>query len=235
MKEVKERTRPSIAAIQTTQNGLQKKIPTLSELVETSEQDLKDNALMVLLNQEPPKAWLQKHPMTGGDYLPIERVEYLLTRIYGKWWTEVKEVKVLANSVTVVVRLYVTNPLTKSEEWNDGIGACAIQTDKGAGAMDWNAAKSDGVMKAAPAAESYAIKDAAEKFGKLFGKDLTRKNQISYNNLLKTPVNKEEERVAQLIKNAASKTELNGYRKECTSDYLVELFATRMSELEVKI
>jgi len=117
--------------------------------------------------------------------MPVNRIEYLLSRIFGKWWVEIKGVNTIANSVVVTVRLYVTNPITGEVEWNDGIGACPIQTDKGAGAMDWNHAKADGVMKSAPAAESYALKDAAEKFGKLFGKDLGRKDSIGYDSLLK--------------------------------------------------
>lgn len=161
------------------------KLPTLDELVSESELTIKENNLMVLLNQQPPKQWIKTHPMTKGDYLPIERVEYLLSRIFGTWKVEVKSVVCIANSVVVTVRLYVTNPVNKVEIWHDGVGAMAIQTDKGAGAMDWNFAKSDGVMKAAPAAESYAIKDAAEKFGKLFGKDLNRKEEISFDSLLK--------------------------------------------------
>ena len=67
--------------------------------------------------------------------------------------------------------------------WQDGIGAAPIQTDKGAGAMQWDKAKSDAVMKAAPAAESYAVKDAAEKIGKLFGKDMNRADKIMYDTL----------------------------------------------------
>ena len=38
-------------------------------------------------------------------------------------------------------------------------------------------------MMAAPAAESYAIKDAVEKLGKLFGKDLNRKDSMGYDML----------------------------------------------------
>jgi len=38
-------------------------------------------------------------------------------------------------------------------------------------------------MKAAPAAESYAVKDAAEKIGKLFGKDMNRADKIMYDTL----------------------------------------------------
>lgn len=160
------------------------KLPTFQQLIESTELTEKENALMVLLNQQPPSGWVKKHPMSGGAYLPIERVEYLLSRIFTKWWVEIRQTQCLANSVVVTVRLYVVNPITNSEEWQDGIGASPIQTDKGAGAMDWNKAKSDGVMKAAPSAESYAIKDAAEKFGKLFGKDLNRKDQIEYTSLI---------------------------------------------------
>lgn len=163
------------------------KIPTMQDLVTEDENSLKQNALTVILNQPPPQQWLVVHPMISGyQYLPIERVEYLLTRIYTKWWVEVKQCQVLANSVVVTIRLFVVNPISKETEFQDGIGASPIQTDKGAGAMDWNAAKNDGVQKAAPSAESYAIKDAAEKFGKLFGKDISRKNAMDYSSLLKS-------------------------------------------------
>lgn len=165
------------------------KLPSLSELIEDTPKSIKENKLMVLLNQEPPAQWIKTHPMTKGAYLPIERVEYLLSRIFTKWWVEVRDTKVMANSTVVTVRLYVINPLTKETMWNDGVGASAIQTDKDKGAMDWNFAKADGVMKSIPAAESYAVKDAAEKFGKLFGKDLNRKDEINYNELLKPVVN----------------------------------------------
>lgn len=171
------------------------KIPTLQELVAETETSLADNALTVILNQNPPASWLSKHPIAkiknaeGNEvplpYLPIGKIEYLLTKIYGKWWVEVRNVLTIANSVTVTVRLYVVNPITGIEQWNDGVGAAPIQTDKGAGAMDWNAAKSTGVQIALPAAETYAIKDAAEKFGKIFGKDLGRKDTMDYTALLK--------------------------------------------------
>lgn len=171
------------------------KIPTLVELVEDTDESIKDNALTVILNTEPPQTWLKAHPMAkvkndqGANvplqYLPINKVEYLLTKIYGKWWVEIKSASCVANSAVVIARLYVINPITKREEWNDGIGAAPIQTDAGFGAMDWNAAKSNGVQIAMPAAETYAVKDAAEKFGKIFGRDLGRTNIMDYTSLLK--------------------------------------------------
>ena len=162
------------------------KVPTLQDLITETEDTLKQNALTVILNQQPPAQWLADHPMIRGyKYIPIERVEWLLTRIFGRWWVEIKDSKILANSVVVTVRLYAVNPLNGETIFQDGIGAAPIQTDKGAGASDWNAVKSDGVQKAAPSAETYAVKDAAEKFGKIFGKDVSRKMNLDYNSLLK--------------------------------------------------
>lgn len=66
------------------------KLPTLAQLVGENELRKQDNDFMVLLNQEPPKQWLKQHPTTKGAYLPIERVEYLLSRIFVKWWVEVR-------------------------------------------------------------------------------------------------------------------------------------------------
>jgi len=85
--------------------------------------------------------------------------------------------------VVVTVRLHYQNPVDGEMRYQDGIGACPMQTAKDAGATDFSQIKSDAVMKAAPAAESYAIKDAAEKLGKLFGKDLNRKDAFGYSAL----------------------------------------------------
>jgi len=162
------------------------KLPTLQELLVENEDSLKQNALTVLLNQDPPAKWLVQHPMIRDyRYIPIEKIEYLLTRIFGNFNVEIRGTQIVANSVVVTVRLHVNNPISGEAMWQDGIGAAPIQTDKGAGATDWNAVKTDGVQKAAPAAETYAIKDAAEKFGKIFGRDVSRKGSMNYTDLLK--------------------------------------------------
>jgi hypothetical protein len=173
------------------------KLPTMADLLAETETgvDVKLNQLSVLLNQAPPPTWLKEHPSAKrknekGDnvpalYLPSEKVEYLLTKIYGGWRVEILREGSIANSCYVVVRLFVINPITKVEEHQDGVGATPMQTDSGKGAMEWNFVKSAAVMMALPSAETYAIKDAAEKFGKIFGKDLNRQ-QMDYNSLLKT-------------------------------------------------
>ena len=163
-----------------------RQLPTIKEL---QDGDImrkgEQTQLSVILNNEPPKAWVKIHPLFKNvKYLPIERVEYLLTRIFINWNVDIKSVQILANSITVTVRLYYQDVFSDKMLWQDGVGAAPLQTDKGAGAIDFNKIKNDAVMKAAPAAESYAIKDAAEKIGKLFGKDLNRADKIMYDSLI---------------------------------------------------
>jgi hypothetical protein len=211
----------------------QRNLPKLSDLVEDTEMSIKDNQLTVLLNQPPPEQWLSEHPMIKGyKYLSVQRVEWLMTRIYGKYQTIVKDVKVLANSVTVTVSVSVTNPVTGELEYQDGVGACPIQTDKGAGAMDWNFAKSDGVMKALPAAKSYAFKDACESFGKIFGKDLGRKDSIGYDMLLKEQPQYDWEVLGQLFEikcdaNLVPKSEFENLKRIITNQETTSYLKTQ--------
>jgi hypothetical protein len=161
-----------------------KNLPTLQELYSNTEIAKKENALNILLNHEPKKDWLRLHPVAKGVlYIPIERIEYLLTNIFQVWNVEIKEIKLIANSVVVTVRLHYKDPVTGEMQFHDGIGGAPLQTEKNAGAIEFDKIKSNAVMLAAPSAESYAIKDAAEKLGKLFGKDLNRSDKIMYDNI----------------------------------------------------
>ena len=81
--------------------------------------------------------------------------------------------------------MHFIDPITGQWDWQDGIGASPLQTDKGAGAIDFQKIKNGAVMMAAPSAESFAIKDAAEKLGKIFGKDLNRRDAMAYDSLIK--------------------------------------------------
>ncbi len=161
-----------------------KNLPKLKDLYSGSLEIKKENDLNILLNHEPKKEWVKIHPMvTGAKYIPIEIIEYLLTSVFIRWNVEIKNIQVIANSVVVTVRLHYQNPMDGEMRFQDGVGASPMQTAKDAGATDFSQIKSAAVMMAAPAAESYAIKDAAEKLGKLFGKDLNRKDSMGYDML----------------------------------------------------
>ena len=166
---------------------MEQKLPAIQDLYGDVAMKHEQNQLNLLLNQEPHETWIKEHPYVKGlKYIPIERIEWLLTRIFIKWWVEVKQTQVIANSIAVTVRLHFQDVVSNEWQQMEGVGASPIQTDKDAGATDFSKVKASGVQIALPAAESYAIKDAAEKIGKLFGKDLNRGDKIGYDNLKHT-------------------------------------------------
>jgi|SRR6185369_15494446 len=186
----------------TIQNGSEVqtyKVPTIAEIYAAGEEMpvlQKDSLIQVLLNQSPPVVWLKDHPIAKKDviingaktkvplqYIPIERIEWLLTNIFVRWTVKIKWTKLIANSVEVCVKLKVYDHVMNRWISHDGVGAAPLQTDSGAGAVEFDKIKSNAVQIALPAAESYAVKDAAEKLGKIFGKDLNRATEISYDSL----------------------------------------------------
>jgi hypothetical protein len=160
---------------------MKQNLPTLADLHHDREIAFKNDQLNLLLNQPVPEEWVKDHPFAKNvKYIPIEKVEYLLTRIFQEWRVEVLSEGVMFQSVYVKVRLHYKNPISGEWSFHDGLGAVGVQTDAGKSASDLSAIKQDAIMKALPAAESYAVKDAAEKLGELFGKNLNRKETMSF-------------------------------------------------------
>jgi hypothetical protein len=160
------------------------KVPTLQEIYSDNSIILKQNQLNVILNAEPKKEWIKEHPYVKGlKYLPIERVEYLLTMIFAKWRVEYKTSKLLANSLVSEVRVWVKDPVNGEWDYQDGVGAMPIQIAKGSGALEFDKMNTVAVQIGLPASKSFAIKDACEHFGRIFGKDLNRKDNVSYDRL----------------------------------------------------
>lgn len=157
----------------------------ITSIVEFDESQLKDmvttDKYLAIVNSNPPKSFIENHPTAKNvRYIPIDKIEWLLTRLYQRWYVEILREGTMFNSVFVVVRLHYYNPITQAWEQQEGVGAVGMQTSKGAKAADMSEILSDAVMKGLPAAESYAIKDAAEKIGRLFGKDLNRKDTYGF-------------------------------------------------------
>lgn len=168
---------------------LTKQLPTLAELTQDKELSLKQDALNYLLNQDVPQQWVKKHPFvsvringqnTPLEYIPVERTKLLLTQIFQVWESEIIDYKALFNAVSVQVRLRVRNPLNGEWITHDGVGAVDVQTKSGASAADLSQINANAVMKALPAAASYALKNAAEKLGTIFGGNLQKYDIASF-------------------------------------------------------
>lgn len=165
-------------------------LPQLADLHHDIDKAFANDKLNLLLNQPPNIKWIKEHPFakTKNDrnetvaarYVPIDKIEYLLTRIFQHWKVEILREGVMFQSVYVTIRLWYKNPLTGEWQFHDGCGAKSVQTDAGASAADLSKIKDHAVMVALPAAVSYAIKDAAEHLGALFGRDLNRRDIIMF-------------------------------------------------------
>lgn len=172
---------------------------SITNIVEFDESQLADmvsvDKYLAIVNSNPPKSFMQAHPTAKNvKYIPIDKIEWLLTRLFQKWHVEILREGTMFNSVFVVVRLHYYNPVTKEWEQQEGVGAVGMQTSKGAKAADMSEILSDAVMKGLPAAESYAVKDAAEKIGRLFGKDMNRKDTYGFTPAYDTEENRQKQK-----------------------------------------
>lgn len=142
----------------------------------------KDDVFVTLMNQPPQQKWVKEHPFIKGyKYLPIERVEYLLKTIFKRYRIEITGQGQSFNGVWVTVRVHYLHPITNEWDFHDGIGAIQLQTAKGTSPADLGNINNGALSMAFPNAKTEAVKNACKSFGKLFGSDLSRKEDISYN------------------------------------------------------
>ena len=169
--------------------------------------------LNVILSTPPPATWVKVHPFIKGyNYLPIDKVEYLLRRCFKKYQIEVLKTAQLFNAIEVTVRVHYLNPATNEMMFHDGVGAQELQTKKDSGNLnlDMSNVNKGSVMMALPIAKSIAIKDACDHFGDLFGANLNRKDIVQFTGdteLLSAEAihtSKEKERVIKHIENATT-------------------------------
>ena len=156
-------------------------LPKIQELYSDRQLAIKEDAFMVLMNQQPKDEWVKVHPFIRGyKYLPIERVEFLLKNIFKRYRIEITGQGHSFNGVWVTVRVHYQHPITGEWDYHDGIGAAQLQTAKGTSPADLANINNGALSMAYPMAKTIAIKDACDHFGRLFGSDLNRKDVIDY-------------------------------------------------------
>lgn len=157
------------------------RVPTLAELYADDDKAYKDDEFTRLLNSDPPAHWIKTHKQTGIKYLPVDKVEILLDRIFiGRWRREILTVQLIVNAIQVTVRLWVFHPIRQEWTFHDGAGAMPIQLKSGSNPSDLANINHNAIQMNTPAAVSYALKDAADNLGKIFGRDVTRKDTVNY-------------------------------------------------------
>lgn len=156
-------------------------LPTLAELTQDIELAHKSDQLNLLLNQQPPQAWVKTHPYIKGYlYLPIDKVEHLLRKIFKNYKIEITNQGTAFNGVWVTVRVHFLNPVTNEWGFYDGIGAAQLQTKAGTSPSDLININNGALSMAFPIAKTVAVKDACDHFGSLFGSNLNRKDIVEF-------------------------------------------------------
>ena len=158
-------------------------LPTIAELTGDVELAFKNDQFNLLLNQEPPAKWIKKHPyIKDYNYVPIDKVEFLLKKLFKLYKIEVLKTGMLLNAVEVTVRIHYLHPVTSEWMFHDGVGAEELQTQKDSGnlKLDMSNINRGAIKMALPIAKTTAVKDAADHLGKLFGSDLNRKDTVAF-------------------------------------------------------
>ena len=185
-------------------------IPTLADLNKDIQAAFKHDQLNTLLNQQPPQTWVKQNKFANNSlYLPIDKVEFLLTRIFQQWRCEVIDYKQLFNSVSCHIRLHYLNPITGEWSFHDGVGAADIQVKAGSSASELQNINRNATGMALPIAKSYALKDAAHHLGKLFGKDLNRADAVEFSGAYDMPTLDTIIEVFEQVKDKLTITELD--------------------------
>lgn len=209
-------------------------LPTPSELHYDVSQAFKNDQLKILLNQQPKSTWLKNHPMATkkvtdklgtrevpAQYISIDKIEFLLDYIFQEWKVEILNVGQIFHSVYVTVRVHYLNPVTGEWSFHDGVGATKVQSDAKQ-PFSSDSIKAAGVQIGLPAAKSYAIKDAVEHLGDLFGRNINRADSPSfigaYGDPKPTPPqDKTDERLDLLMKQCKTRSELKKFEKELST------------------
>ena len=152
-----------------------------------------------LLNQQPRKNWIKEHPYIKGYlYIPIDKVEWLLRKLFKRSRIEITGQGTAFNGVWVTVRVHYFHPVLEEWDFHDGIGSIQLQTQKGTSPADLSNINNGALSIAFPHAKSLAVKDATDHLGDLFGANLNRKDTMSYSTDSNLP-DKVEKKVQAIV------------------------------------
>jgi len=211
------------------------KLPALKDLVSDIERYEASDELNFLLNQEPPVKWIKEHPyIKGHKYLPIDKVEYLLRKIFKRYRIEILREGTSFNGVFVSVRVHYLNPITSEWDFHDGIGAIHLQVKSGKSPSDLVNINNGALSMAFPLAKTLAIKDACDAFGKLFGADLNRRDTLPASmDIKKEPLNPTRDRILSMISEAKDQEMLDFIKSqpEIQSEEFLPLIKAKQKEI----
>jgi len=192
-----------------------------------------------MLNAEPDAAGVESTPDKKAQTLVISHVETTLDELFfGHWRTENFKWSTIANEVQASLELVVIHPISGYELRRVGAASVIIMVDKvpdnvfGSDRNRWalnpDNKKANAMDLAFGKLKSECLKNAALSLGKVFGRDLNRKNKDTYKPFkLKGALGRGHEQdvayVRELIQQATDLTQLAKIFKACSPEILAEV------------
>lgn len=210
-------------------------LPKLKDLINGLQEYEKQDELNYLLHQKVPDKWIKHHPYIKKEvvnnegkkikvpypYLPIDKVEYLLKKIFKRIRIEVLREGQSFNGVYVVVRVHYLNPVYNEWDFHDGIGAIQLQTKSGSSPADLQNINNGALSMAFPLSKTLAVKDACDHLGDIFGSNLNRNDTLSYSmDEKKPPIDPEAERITKYLNEAQTQDDLEIIRPQISDEWL---------------
>ena len=145
------------------------------------------------LNAEPPEESTESTPDKKAKTVVISHIEMTLDEMFfGQWKTEGFRWQTIANEVQGTLELVVVHPVTGYEIRRTGAASVVITVDRvpdqikddpqlrNQWALSPSNKKPNALDMAFPKLKAECLKNAAQSLGKVFGRDLNRKNKDTY-------------------------------------------------------
>ena len=194
-----------------------------------------------MLNAEPDAAGIESTPDKKALTLVVSHVEMTLDELFfGQWKTENFKWSTIANEVQASIELVVIHPISGYELRRTGAASVVIMVDKvpdnitGSDRNRWalnpDNKKSNAMDLAFGKLKAECLKNAALSLGKVFGRDLNRRNKDTYKPFkLKGSLGRGHEQdvayVRELIQQATDIQQLSKIMKACSPEVLAEVGA----------
>jgi hypothetical protein len=139
------------------------------------------------LNVEPDPREFEKTPDNRASFLPVSFVEMTLDELFlGQWEVSDINTQQIFNEVVGTGILTVWHPVTGRPLKRAGFGSVVITQDKDAAIADFNITKKKNALDLTfPKLKAEILKNAAQSLGKVFGRDINRKQRDVFKPALK--------------------------------------------------
>lgn len=139
------------------------------------------------LNAEPDPREFGKTADGNALTLPISFIEMTLDELYlGQWETSEPVYSQIFNEIVGALVLTVWHPVTNRPIKRAGFASVVITQDAGARLADFNMTKKKNALDLTfPKLKAECVKNAAQSLGKVFGRDINRKEKDVFKPALK--------------------------------------------------